>query len=190
MLRNAAGTCGEGDKLLDSRDASAEEGSSTGDEDVGKSDDNGSTGRMEEDSDSSCSHDMTLTMTSSSTSCGGSGACIDNNKSKIMEFNMAGAKKINEFDAIETPPIERTWTDEKQVLTTQVEMPRTRRCKQEINEVGTKGGEFGSGTDISQAELSDYWDQVRMLYKFAIPLGGCAVSQKTCDFVLNNSIRS
>ena len=164
MLRSAPGTSGEGEKLLDSRDASAEEGNSTGDEYVGGSDENGSSGRMEEDSDSSCSHDMTITMTSSSTSCGGGGAGIDNNKSNMMELNMARAKKLNELDALESPPfIERTWTDERQLLTTLGEIPRTRRCKQEINEDGNKVGECGSGTDISQAELSDFWDQVRML---------------------------
>ena len=166
MLKNAARNCAEdGNKLMDSRDASGEEGSSADEDDgVGRSEENDVGGRMDEESDdSSCSHDMTLTMTSSSTSCG-----VEDNKSN-KELNEAVAmgnaaaivNKVGEGDA-EGAPLD---SEGEHVEKKACRRLRTRGCKNGRDvRADDKAGDYGSATDISEAELSEYWDQVIVFY--------------------------
>lgn len=166
MLKNAARNCAEdGNKLMDSRDASGEEGSSADEDDgVGRSEENDVGGRMDEESDdSSCSHDMTLTMTSSSTSCG-----VEDNKSN-KELNEAVAmgnaaaivNKVGEVDA-ECAPLD---SEGEHVEKKACRRLRTRGCKNGRDvRADDKAGDYGSATDISEAELSEYWDQVIVFY--------------------------
>ena len=154
-----------GNRLMDSRDASGEEGSSAEeDDDVGRSEENDVGGRMDEESDdSSCSHDMTLTMTSSSTSCGGGVCGVEDIKPNngINEENVARGKAsatVNEVGASVDSEGEHK---EKKTL---------RRWRSRGSKNGRdvrsddKAGDNGSATDISEAELSEYWDGVMALF--------------------------
>ena len=151
---------------MDSRDASGEEGSSADeDDDVGRSEENDVGGRMDEESDdSSCSHDMTLTMTSSSTSCGGGVCGVEDSKSG-KELNEAVAmgkaaatgSEVGEVHAECTPLDSEGEHKEKRTL----RKLRTRGSKSGRGvRTDDKTGDNGSETDISEAELSEYWDQV------------------------------
>ena len=118
----------------------------------------------EESDDSSCSHDMTLTMTSSSTSCGG-GVCgtEESKSSKELNEDVAMGKKASRVSEVGEADTECALLDsdgqhkEKRTL----RRLRTRGCKNGRDvRTNDKTGNNDSETDISGAELSDYWDQV------------------------------
>ena len=156
LLKNASRTCADdGNRQMESRDASGEEGSSADDDDdVRRWEENDVGGRMDEESDdSSCSHDMTLTMTSSSTSCGG-GVCTVEDSKELKETALA-VEEVGENDD------ERAFLDSERDHGKDNSNRRlqTRGCKEDVR-IDDKNNKTGSETDISEAELSEYWDQV------------------------------
>ena len=160
LLKNASRNCADdGNRQMESRDASGEEGSSADDDDddVRRSEENDVGGRMDEESDdSSCSHDMTLTMTSSSTSCGGGVCTVEDNKaSKELKDTALAMKEAGENDD-EIALLDSERDHEEKNSNRRLS---TRGCKQHMR-TDEKTCKTGSETDISEAELSEYWDQV------------------------------
>jgi len=163
LLKNASRNCADdGNRQMESRDASGEEGSSADDDDddVRRSEENDVGGRMDEESDdSSCSHDMTLTMTSSSTSCGGGVCTVEDNKaSKELKDTALAMKEAGENDD-EIALLDSERDHEEKNSNRRLS---TRGCKQHMR-TDEKTCKTGSETDISEAELSEYWDQEKYL---------------------------
>jgi hypothetical protein len=143
----------------------------------------------DDDDGSTCSHDMTLTMTSSSTSCGGGGGgagekAIDEREKDTVDNDLNEKTNKAAVEAFEdnvpavmaaaTNPAARKTKSRKiqRKKPTPAGGPAIIRGAREnpcldsflniTSQTIASNEQGGSATDVSGAELSEYWDQVRL----------------------------